>query len=54
MVEDSIDNLVTARDLGLKTVLVREQEQDKRFDAHVNSATEAAKVISDWISHQDR
>ncbi|NIQ96242.1 MAG: HAD-IA family hydrolase, partial [Desulfuromonadales bacterium] len=32
MVEDSIDNLVTARELGMRTVLVREQEQDGRFD----------------------
>jgi putative hydrolase of the HAD superfamily len=49
MVEDSIDNLVTARELGMKTVLVREQEQDARFDAHVESAAEAATVISNWL-----
>ena len=49
MVEDSIDNLVTARELGMKTVLVREQEQDKRFDAHVHSASEAATIIFDWL-----
>lgn len=49
MVEDSIDNLVTARELGMKTVLVREQGQDARFDAHVESAAEAATVISNWL-----
>jgi len=49
MVEDSIDNLMTARALGMKTVLVREQEQDGRFDAHVESAVEAATVISNWL-----
>ena len=49
MVEDSIENLITARDLGMKTVLVRDAELDARFDAHVGSATEAAVVISDWI-----
>jgi len=54
MVEDSIDNLVTARALGLKTVLVREQEHDARFDAHVRSAVEAAVVINDWISNESR
>ncbi len=50
MVEDSVDNLVTARALGMKTVLVREQEQDGRFDAHVASAAQAATVISDWVN----
>ena len=49
MVEDSIDNLMTARALGMKTVLVREQEPDGRFDAHVESAAEAATVISTWL-----
>ncbi len=49
MVEDSIDNLMTARELGMRTVLVREQEQDGRFDAHVESAAEAATVISNWL-----
>jgi len=52
MVEDSIENLVTARGLGMKTVLVREQEQEQagRFDAHVGSASEAATVISGWLA----
>lgn len=50
MVEDSIDNLVTARELGMRTVLVREQEQDESFDAHVGSASEAATVISGWLA----
>jgi putative hydrolase of the HAD superfamily len=50
MVEDSIENLLTARDLGMKTVLVRDQQTDGRFDAHVGSATEAADIISGWIS----
>jgi len=54
MVEDSIDNLVTARDLGMKTVLVREQEHDTRFDAQVRSAVEAAVIINDWISNESR
>lgn len=49
MVEDSIDNLMTARKLGMKTVLVRDQEQDDRFDAHVSSASEAAVAIKDWL-----
>ncbi len=51
MVEDSIDNLLTARELGMKTVLVREQEQDERFDAHVESASQAAAVISEWLGN---
>jgi len=50
MVEDSIDNLLTAKELGMKTVLVRDQQPDGRFDAHVDSATEAAGVISGWLS----
>ena len=54
MVEDSIDNLVTARELGMKTVLVREQEQDERFDAHVHSASEAATIIFDWLRSDQR
>ncbi|PLX75879.1 MAG: pyrimidine 5'-nucleotidase [Desulfuromonas sp.] len=50
MVEDSIENLLTARELGMKTVLVREQQQDRRFDAHVENASAAAQVIQGWLA----
>ena len=51
MVEDSIDNLMTAREFGMKTVLVREQESAERFDAHVASASQAAAVICEWLDN---
>ncbi|PLX98228.1 MAG: pyrimidine 5'-nucleotidase [Desulfuromonas sp.] len=50
MVEDSIENLLTAREMGMKTVLVRELEPDRRFDAHVETASAAASVICGWLA----
>lgn len=50
MVEDSVANLKTARDLGMKTVLVKEHEVTEAFDARVDSASAAATVISGWLA----
>ena len=50
MVEDSVANLVTAREMGMKTVLVREAEAAERFDAQVGTAAQATLVIGDWLN----
>ena len=45
MVEDSVENLVRAREMGMKTILVRSEGKVDGFDLQVDSAAEAAAAI---------
>ena len=50
MVEDSCDNLATAKRLGMTTVLVGEQPiQDPAVDHQVTSASLAAQLVASWF-----
>ncbi len=51
MVEDSLENLRTAKELGMKTVLVTEQAPDRLpgyVDARVSMAAEVPALVQGW------
>ncbi|MDF1580499.1 MAG: pyrimidine 5'-nucleotidase [Desulfuromonadales bacterium] len=48
MVEDSHNNLLTAQQLGMRTVLVGPHARPNGFDAQVATASQAAAVIGGW------
>lgn len=50
MVEDCIENLHTASALGMKTILVSDQETHRDVDAVVRCAEEVGDVIQDWMT----
>ncbi|MBW2185414.1 MAG: pyrimidine 5'-nucleotidase [Deltaproteobacteria bacterium] len=50
MVEDCIENLHTASALGMKTILVSDQEIHHDVDAVVRCAEEVGGVIQDWMA----
>lgn len=49
MVEDSHANLKTAKELGMKTVLVAPDVMPNGFDAQVATAAQATAVIGGWL-----
>lgn len=50
MVEDSLDNLATAKQLGMTTVLVgRKPVLDPRVDHQVPTAQAAAQLVASWL-----
>ena len=49
MVEDSPDNLKTAKDLGMGTILVGQKSSSPWIDAAVQEAVEVPQVLSLWI-----
>lgn len=48
MVEDSPDNLKTAKDLGMGTILVGQESSSPWIDAAVQEAVEVPRVMSLW------
>jgi putative hydrolase of the HAD superfamily len=49
MVEDSTENLRTAKELGMGTVLVGQKGMQPFVDAHVPTAVQVPQVLSRWI-----
>ncbi len=49
MVEDSLDNLATAKHLGMTTVLVGPGAADTSVDHQVPSAQAAAQLVASWL-----
>jgi putative hydrolase of the HAD superfamily len=49
MVEDSLDNLATAKHLGMTTVLVGRGAADASVDHQVPSALAAAQLVASWL-----
>jgi putative hydrolase of the HAD superfamily len=49
MVEDSVDNLKTAKDLGMGTILVGRTESLPFIDCCVETAAQVPQVLSRWV-----
>ena len=50
MVEDSCDNLRTAKQFGMKTVLIGQQQNHGFIDAHLDRPADIAPLVSNWCS----
>ena len=50
MVEDSVENLRTAKELGMATILVGGTEVPSYVDARVSSAAQVPEVVAAWTS----
>lgn len=52
MVEDSTDNLRTAKQLGMKTVLIGQQQTHSFIDAHLARPADIAPLIDTWSTEE--
>lgn len=50
MVEDSTDNLRTAKQLGMKTVLIGQQQSHSFIDAHLARPADITPLVDSWRS----
>ncbi len=50
MVEDSRENLRTAKELGMRTILVGGDECPAFVDAHIGSAAQVRQVVAGWAA----
>ncbi|HKJ05628.1 MAG TPA: pyrimidine 5'-nucleotidase [Geopsychrobacteraceae bacterium] len=54
MVEDSCDNLRTAKHLGMKTVLIGPEQSHSFIDAHLVRSADITPVLDAWIAESRR
>jgi putative hydrolase of the HAD superfamily len=50
MVEDSCENLRTAKQLGMKTVLIGQPQHHNFIDAHLDRPADIAPLVKAWSS----
>lgn len=54
MIEDSVENLRQARELGMKTILVQSGQTVTGFDLQVGTAAAAAEAVWQWAQTPDQ